>query len=137
MRCERIGPVRWSLKAGVVTVTVDGPLGSDDTPSVCVELHAALSGSDVCSVTCRGKGLAEPDLATVDLLARLRLAAGRLGRPMRVEDPSPRLQELLVLIRLEEILLPSDSGVESRGQAEQREEPLGGEEGVQPDDPVR
>lgn len=134
MRCERVGPVHWSLEAGVVTVVVDGPLDPADTPSVCAELCAALAGSAVGSVTCRGKGLADPDLATVDLLARLRLAAGRLGHAMRVEDPSRSLRELLVLAGLEELLLPRGSAAETRWQAEEREEPKSVEEGVQPDD---
>ncbi len=129
--------MRWSVRAGVLTLVIDGPLNPDDAPSVCAELRAVMSDSDVCVVSCWGKGLADPDLATVDLLARLRLAAGRVGQAMRVEDPSRRLRELVVLAGLEELLLPHRSGAQAWWQAEQREEPLGIEEGIQPDDPPR
>ncbi len=137
MRCDRVGPVRWSVEAGVLTVVIDGPVNPDDAPSVCAELRALMSGSDVCLVSCRGTGLADPDLATVDLLTRLRLAAGRVGQAMRVEDPSRRLRQLVVLAGLEELLLPPGSGAQTWWQAEQREEPLGVEEGIEPHDPPR
>ncbi|MDQ3972772.1 MAG: STAS domain-containing protein [Actinomycetota bacterium] len=134
MRWQRVGRVRWSVGSGGVTVVVDGPLDPSDAPLVCAALHAAMSGSGVAFLACRGEGLGDPDLATVDLLARLRLAAHRVGCVMRVEDPSRRLQELLMLAGLDELFAPCGSSVETRRQAEEREEAFGVEEGVQPDD---
>ncbi len=134
VRWERVGPVRWLMESDTAIVVVDGRLDPSDAPSVCGALQAGLSGPNVGSVICRGRGLVEPDLATVDLLARLRLAAHRSGCVMRVESPSLRLRELLVLAGLEDLLTPSGSGVEAWRQAEQREQPFGVEEGVEPDD---
>jgi anti-anti-sigma regulatory factor len=63
-----------------------------------------------------------PDLATVEALCALQLAARRLGCSIRVHDPSPELRELIVLAGLDELLLvpdesspvpPSNSGNET------------------------
>ncbi|MDP8970716.1 MAG: STAS domain-containing protein [Actinomycetota bacterium] len=134
MRWQRVGRVRWSVGAGTAVVVVDGQLEPSDAPSVCAALHAALSGSGVALLTCRGEGFGDPDLATVDLLARLRLAGHRVGCVLRVEGPSPRLKGLLTLAGLDGLLAPCGSGVEARWQSEQRQEPFGVQEGVEPDD---
>jgi hypothetical protein len=66
------------------------------------------------------------DLAAVDELARLALAARRLGCAIRLRDADPDLLDLLALVGL--------CG-EVVGEAEDAEE-LGSEEVVVPDDPV-
>ncbi len=71
---------------------------------------------DVCS-------LREPHLGTVDLLARIRFAAGRLGLELRLRNASQELRELIALAGLEEVLV-----VESERKPEEREQPLGVEE---------
>jgi gamma-glutamyl:cysteine ligase YbdK (ATP-grasp superfamily) len=63
------------------------------------------------------------DLGTVDVLARLRLAARRSGLELRVRDAPADLQELIAFVGLAEVL-----GLEPRGQAEERGERLRGEE---------
>jgi hypothetical protein len=68
-----------------------------------------------------------PDLALVDRLLRLRLAAGRRGWVLLLRDVPAALRELLVLVGVDELLEP-------RGQAELPEQ-LGVEEVVQPGDP--
>ena len=73
------------------------------------------------------------DLAVVERLARLELAARRLGLSVRLRDACPELWELLELCGLGEVLLAT--GREVGGQAEGGEQP-GVEEVVVPDDPV-
>ncbi len=46
-----------------------------------------------------------PDLATVEALCALQLAARRLGCSIRVHDPSPELRELIALAGVEDLLL--------------------------------
>jgi ABC-type transporter Mla MlaB component len=60
-----------------------------------------------------------PDVATIDALARLQLAARRAGRRLRLLQPPDELLELITLCGLGEVL-----GVEPRRQAEEREERL-------------
>jgi hypothetical protein len=80
----------------------------------------------VCDV-----GAAEPSLRTVDALARLQLAARRIGRDVRLGSPSPELVELVALAGLGELLR-----VETGREAEEREDALGVEEERQLGDPA-
>jgi hypothetical protein len=72
------------------------------------------------------------DLALVDALARLQLAAQRRGCSIRLRDPCVELKELLDLAGLAE-LLGGGLPLEPRREAEGGEQ-LGVEEVVQPGD---
>jgi hypothetical protein len=79
-------------------------------------------------------GRGRPDLAMVDELARLQLAARRLGCSVGLRQACPELLELLALVGLRAVLaprLPRKVG----GQLEGGEE-RGVEEVVVPDDPI-
>lgn len=77
----------------------------------------------------------EPDLETVEALARVRLAARRVGCRMRLHDPSPELCELLALVGLGEVVASNATSVhETRRQAEGGEEPSRVEEERDPAD---
>ena len=73
-----------------------------------------------------------PDLALVDQLVRLQLAARRRGCSIRLRDACVELLELLDLLGLGEA---ADLFLKSGGQAEGGEQ-VGVEEVVVPDDPV-
>jgi hypothetical protein len=66
------------------------------------------------------------DLAVVDALAQLQVAARRAGWSLRLRDPSPALRELLDLAGL---------GAKLGGEPE-RGEVVGVEEVVEPGDPI-
>ena len=72
-----------------------------------------------------------PDLAVVDALARLQLAARRTGWSIRVRRPSPALRELLDLVGLAD-LIAGEAGLplEAGGKAEGGEQ-LGVQEAVE------
>lgn len=74
------------------------------------------------------------DLATVDALARLRLAAKRAGLDLRLVCAGHRLGELLDLAGLDGVVLTGGSDVEVVGEPEPGEEP-GVEEVVDVSDP--
>jgi hypothetical protein len=74
-------------------------------------------------------GVISPDLATVEALCRFRLALADQGYAVELRDASPGLQELLVLCGLEGVLPLVD-----QGQSEEREQPRGIEEEVEPGD---
>ena len=77
-----------------------------------------------------------PDLALVGALARLQLAALRLGCSIRLRDPCPELRDLLDLVGLAELVAGAPGlPLEARREAE-RGEQLGVEEVVEPDDPA-
>ena len=62
-------------------------------------------------------------LATVEALARLQLAARRMGLDLRLNVVSRELRDLIQLAGLTQVL-----GVEPRGQPEEREQRVGVEE---------
>ncbi|MET8009399.1 STAS domain-containing protein [Streptomyces sp. NPDC005271] len=120
------------------------PVGRTDVPRLCARLRElARRGPgpvtvDVGAVRC-------PDLAVVEALARLRLTARRLGRGMRLRNVSGALEALLAWAGLDDALAaeppaapadPARSGLEHGGDTEQREQPLGVQEGVEPGDPA-
>jgi hypothetical protein len=72
-----------------------------------------------------------PDVVTIDALARLELAARRVGRRVRLHGTSADLVELITFCGLSDAL-----GVEPGRQAEQREERLGAEEERELGDPA-
>jgi hypothetical protein len=80
--------------------------------------------------------LAPPDLRTLEVLARLQLAARRLGATIRLGHACPRTRELLAWSGLGELLpLDAESGLDRDRLLEERKERLVDEE-VDPGDPA-
>ena len=71
-----------------------------------------------------------PDGATIHLLARLQLAAQRLGRRVLLREPSEELRQLIAFAGLDEVLR-----VEPGREPEQREQPFRAEKERQLLDP--
>ncbi|WP_229906946.1 STAS domain-containing protein [Streptomyces vinaceus] len=93
-----------------------------DAALLCARLTQLYEdGAD--AVECDVGAVTAPDLALVEALARLRLAAR--GRPLRVVGASPALRALLGLVGLLQLL----------GEAEEGEPAGGVQEGVQSGDP--
>ena len=82
------------------------------------------------TIVCDARAIA-PDIHAIDALARLQLAARRLGMEIRLQHASHDLQELIGFAGLREALR-----VEASGQAEQREERVRVEEERELDDPA-
>jgi hypothetical protein len=80
----------------------------------------------VCDV-----GTLAPDAATVDVLARLQLAARRLGREVRLRNASGELRDLIAFVGLRDVLR-----VEPGWEPEEREQPFRVEEERELDDPA-
>ena len=74
-------------------------------------------------VVCDVGALVDPDAATVGVLARMQLVARRVGTELHLTNPPPRLNELIGLFGLGEVLPPCSAlPIETGRQAEQREE---------------
>jgi len=72
-------------------------------------------------------GTGEPDMGDVEELARIKLSASRVGGRIVLDTVCAHLVELLELAGLP---------VEMRGKVERREDLLGAQERVEPDDPT-
>jgi ABC-type transporter Mla MlaB component len=103
-------------------LVLPGPVTRDEVTGLCDEVRALLKATGAGAVVCDVAGLRPPDLAVVDLLARLELAARGAGGRIRLREPDPALHALLDLVGLR---------FELEGQPEQREPPLGVEEEVE------
>ena len=89
-----------------------------------------MSPSGPSTIVC-DVGALVPDGVAVDALARLQLAARKLGFEVRLRHVSRELQELLAFTGLSEVLR-----VETGGQVEQREQRVGVEKERELHDPA-
>jgi anti-anti-sigma regulatory factor len=108
-------------------IVLAGPVARDEVPRLSEDVRARLEATGVGVVVCDVAGLGPPGLTTVDVLARLQLAARRAGGRIRLRDPDPALRALLGLVGL---------SFEVEGQSEEREPALRVEEAVEPGDPA-
>ena len=83
------------------------------------------------TIDCDLSALGGADAETIDLLARLQLAARHHGRTLRFLHASPALQDLIAFVGLGAVLR-----VEPGREAEERENPVSVEEERQLDDPA-
>ena len=125
-----------SRSGPTATVLIVGrSLTPADVRALCERLQALLAETAAEVIVCDVAALADPGLDTVDALARLQLTARRLGCRVLLRNFSRDLEELLLLAGLDDVWL-RDRLPPGRGgrQAEQREQRLGVEERVEPDD---
>jgi ABC-type transporter Mla MlaB component len=108
-----------------VVIQIGGTITRADVPGLCAQLRLLVNGGGAERVVCDVASLLEPDAGTVDALARLQLAARRLGYRLRLRRASAELQELLAFMGLQDAL---DLWLEPGWQAEEREQRLGVEE---------
>ena len=142
------------MESSVIIVVIDGPIDRAGIPALYAGVLRLLDDSRAARVVFDVAALDGPDAATLDALARLRLATRRRGLDSCLSRASPRLVELLALAGLQGILPvddashddashddasgpePDASGFEPRRQAEQRKEVGRVEEEGDPGDPV-
>jgi ABC-type transporter Mla MlaB component len=119
---------------GPAVLVLTGRLTRAGIPPLVERLRALLAERGGGTVLCDVGGLdGAPDAVLIDAIARLQLTARRHGGRIRLRGAGSALRGLLALTGLGE--LPG-LGFEACGEAEQREEPLGVEEGVEPGDPA-
>ncbi|MEU4090873.1 STAS domain-containing protein [Streptomyces sp. NPDC026673] len=119
---------------GPAVLVLTGRLDRAGIPPLVERLRALLRERGGGTVLCDVGGLeGAPDAVLIDALARLQLTARRHGGRIRLCGAGSALRGLLALTGLGE--LPG-LGFEAGGEAEQREEPFGVEEGVEPGDPA-
>ena len=129
-------PPRGELST--IEIAVRGRIGSSDGAVLCELVRALLYRSRTRAIVCDVGRVREPDLGTLDALARAQLTARRLGSSLWLRGASSELREMLALAGLCEVL-PCSTGLrlEARGEAEEREESRGVEEERDPADPTR
>ncbi|WP_406093344.1 STAS domain-containing protein [Streptomyces sp. NBC_01013] len=88
-----------------VALVVSGRVTRAGVPRLCADLEAVLAASDAAVVDCDVGGIVDPDLTSVEAIARLSLVARRAdGRRLRLRGTPPELQLLLDLVGLGEVV---------------------------------
>ena len=114
-------------------VVLSGDAAMHDLPGLCHGLRR-LTSLCLADADCDVAALVAPDLATVDLLARLALCLRAPGRRLHLVNTPAALARLLQLTGLEGALL--GAGLQPGRQPEQREPARGVQEGVHRADPT-
>jgi ABC-type transporter Mla MlaB component len=120
-----------------IVFVFSGPIARADVPLLCERVRVLLEGSHADLIVCDVGALLEPDAVTIDVLARLRLTARRLGRRVGLLDACGELQDLLTLTGLSDVVPPCEELVLEPGRQTEQREPAGGvEEEGDPPDPI-
>jgi ABC-type transporter Mla MlaB component len=95
--------VELSDGAGEIVFVVRGPVARQDVPGVCARLGEQLARhDDGTTVVVDAHELGPANAAALELLARIRLTAGR--RPVRFENVPRRVRELVEWVGLGHLL---------------------------------
>lgn len=86
-----------------ITLSIWGPIDREDLPGLCERVCALLEQSGASVALCDVAGVAA-DLATVDALARLQLAARRHRCLIRLRGASDQLCALVAFMGLQDVL---------------------------------
>ncbi|MEU0160479.1 STAS domain-containing protein [Streptomyces sp. NPDC006261] len=106
---HRTGPSGVAAMNPIVLV-VTGHVTRDAVPALCTELETLLNEprsaalDPAAPVDCDVGGAERPDLALVEVVARLALVARRTGRQLRLRRVGPELQGLLDLVGLADVV---------------------------------
>lgn len=119
-----------------VVLVLRGSVHPDDVPGLCGRAHTLLEAADAELIVCDVSGLERPDIAAVDVLARLHMTVKRRGGRVHLRDAAPELRDLLAFLGLLDVFPLLDLIVEARRKAEQGEDPGGVEEEDDPADPA-
>lgn len=130
----RDGPADGNDAPRTDVLVIAGQINPSDIPGLCDRARELLEGG-AGDVVCDVGALSDPDLDTIDTLARLQLTVRRLGRQVRLRDACCELRDLLARAGLSDVL-PVGLGRQPRRQTEQREQLGGVEERVHRDDPT-
>jgi hypothetical protein len=113
---------------GELHVAIGGSIDGDDVENTCDGTGFDADEPALTRVVCHVDPVANPDVGTVDALARMQLAARRRGWELWVEGATERMRELLALTGLEDVVRCEGSDLETLGKPEGRKEARGVEE---------
>jgi ABC-type transporter Mla MlaB component len=85
-------------------LVVDGSIAGADAPGLCERVRVLLDESGAEVVVCDVGALVDPDVGTVDTLARMQLTARGCRCQVRLRHASSELQELLALVGLADVV---------------------------------
>ena len=93
-----------SLDEPAGTIRISGSIRRADVASVCARAAGGLGPGGPSSVDCDLRGVDDPGLPVVEVLARLAALGRRNQHGLRLEHASPAILDLLVLCGLADVL---------------------------------
>jgi hypothetical protein len=127
---------RRPVRPGSLEASLASPIARSNVPLLSGTARTLLGSGGGGRLICDVSAIRDPDGETVEALARLQLAALRLGGRVRLTNASAELRDLLDFAGLTTVLgLNPRSGIQARRQAEEREVGLGVEEERDATDP--
>jgi anti-anti-sigma factor len=117
-----------------IELTIAGRIDRSDAARLGREVRSLLDAGGVAQIVCDLGSVSQSDVAVVDALCRMRLAARRRGCQLRLRNASRDLIELVFLIGLTDVM-PVVSALEVEGESEQGEHPRRVQEERDPADP--
>jgi ABC-type transporter Mla MlaB component len=85
-----------------IVFPIGGPIAREELPSLCERFCVVAEGA--CEVVCDVEGLGPADAVAVDALARMTLAARRLGCTVRFRHASDELLGLVAFMGLDGVV---------------------------------
>ena len=93
-------------EGSAITFVINGPIARADLPGLYRRACAAMEHGDALVAFCEVRGV-NPDAVAVDALARLQLAARRLGYSIGLRNPSAELCALPSSVPVRPVWRPS------------------------------
>lgn len=93
-----------AASADRISFAIAGPISREDLPGLCERVCTLFATSNAVLADC-DVSTVEPDAVTVEALARLQLAAHRLGCCVQLRHASADLVELVAFMGLEDVLV--------------------------------
>jgi anti-anti-sigma factor len=131
-----IQALRPAHEPRTIELRIAGRIDRADAARLGRKVRTLLDAGDVAQIVCDLGAVTQSDVAVVDALCRMRLAARRRGCQLMLRDASKGLLELLFLMGLTDIVRVVGSGGEVERESEQREHPGRVEEERDPADPA-
>jgi MFS superfamily sulfate permease-like transporter len=107
----------------ILVIRLDFPVSPADISRLHLHVVAQLTCSNVRAVSCDVGSVSQPDITTIDALARLQLAIRQHGGALSLRNATPPPLELLSLVGLADIpLSDTPSALEPSRQTEHGEQ---------------
>jgi ABC-type transporter Mla MlaB component len=87
-----------------VVLVIHGVVTPEAVAGLCARVRSLLGDPGIELVTCDLSGVADPDAAALEALARMQLTARRMGRSIRLAHVRPEMRALLALAGLTDIV---------------------------------
>ncbi|HYI46638.1 MAG TPA: STAS domain-containing protein [Actinomycetota bacterium] len=105
-KCLRV--IRAPDEPNTTILVFNGRIEHEEIPLICEWAGPLLAGGDAGLVVCDVRDVIDPDVVTLDALARLQLTAKRMGHKVVIRHASHQLNDLLDFTGLRDVVSAED-----------------------------